>query len=454
MIKEVIEIIIILILIIINGILTMAELAIVSSRKIKLQKLEQDNVKGAKTAIKLFDDSTNFLSTVQIGITVINIILGVLGGAALSKPLAEYLSPYIPHAYPISYILIVCITTYITLVIGEIAPKQIALNNPEGISIKIAKSMDILSRITSPIVRLLTISTNVFLKIIGESDAKKREITEEEVNLLIEEGIEEGTIEKEEQSIIQRVFRLDAQKVDMIMTPRNEIVWLDLDDSNEENQRKIIESKRSIFPVARGELDDFIGVVQAKDILGRMFNDKNSTDIHKILKNPLVIPDNLQSMELLEKFKKNKTYVHMALVVDEFGTVLGLITLNDLLEGIVGDIPGIDEMDDPKAIKIRDHSWLLDGRITIDRFKEIFNINEKLPNEDEDDFSTIAGFILSYIEKIPVKGEKLHWGKYYFEVLEMDGNQIDKILIDVVETKKENKNTEDKEDENKSNEEE
>ncbi|MGN1363046.1 MAG: hemolysin family protein [Methanobrevibacter sp.] len=444
MITEIIEIIIILILIIINGILTMAELAIVSSRKIKLQKLEQDNVRGAKTAIKLYDDSTNFLSTVQIGITVINIILGVVGGAALSRPLAEYLSPYIPHAYPISYILIVFITTYITLVIGEIAPKQIALNDPEGISVKIAKSMDILSRVTSPIVRLLTVSTNVFLRLIGQNDAKKHEITEEEVNLLIEEGIEEGTIEKEEQTIIQRVFRLDAQKVDMIMTPRNEIVWLDLDDSNEENQRKIIESKRSIFPVARGELDDFIGVVQAKDILGRMFNNKNSTDIHKILKNPLVIPDNLQSMELLEKFKKNKTYVHMALVVDEFGTVLGLITLNDLLEGIVGDIPGIDEMDDPKAIKIRNHSWLLDGRITIDRFKEIFDINEELPNEEEDDFSTIAGFILSYIEKIPVKGEKFHWDKYYFEVLEMDGNQIDKILIDIVEPEKTEQNIEDK----------
>ena len=443
MIKEIIEIIIILILIIINGILTMAELAIVSSRKIKLQKLEQDNVRGAKTAIKLYNDSTNFLSTVQIGITVINIILGVVGGAALSKPLAEYLSPYIPHAYPISYILIVFITTYITLVIGEIAPKQIALNDPEGISVKIAKSMDVLSRVTSPIVHLLTISTNVFLRLIGQNDAKKHEVTEEEVNLLIEEGIEEGTIEKEEQTIIQRVFRLDAQKVDMIMTPRNEIVWLDLDDSNEENQRKIIESKRSIFPVARGELDDFIGVVQAKDILGRMFDDKNSTDIHKILKNPLVIPDNLQSMELLEKFKKNKTYVHMALVVDEFGTVLGLITLNDLLEGIVGDIPGIDEMDDPKAIKIRNHSWLLDGRITIDRFKELFDINEELPNEEEDDFSTIAGFILSYLEKIPIKGEKFHWDKYYFEVLEMDVNQIDKILIDIVEPEKTEENTED-----------
>lgn len=412
----------------------MAELAIVSSRKIKLQKLEQDNVKGAKIALELYEDSTNFLSSVQIGITVINIILGVVGGATLSKPLATYLAPYIPHAYPVSYVLIVILTTYITLVIGEIAPKQIALNNPEEISVKIARSMKILAKYTAPLVYLLTATTNIFLKLIGQGNVKKQEVTEEEVNLLIEEGIEEGTIEKEEQTIIQRVFRLDAQKVDMIMTPRNEIVWLDLNDSDEENQNKIIESKRSIFPVARGELDDFIGVVQTKDILGRMFDGYQSSDLAGILKNPLVIPDNLQSMELLEKFKQNKTYVHMALIVDEFGTVLGLITLNDLLEGIVGDIPGIDEMDDPKIIEIRDNSWLLDGRITIDRFKEIFNIKDELPNEDEDDFSTVAGFILSYLERIPVKGDKFKWDKYEFEILEMDGNQIDKILIDVEKT--------------------
>lgn len=434
MLSEIIEIIIILILIVITGILTMAELAIVSSRKIKLQKLEQDNVKGAKIALELYEDSTNFLSSVQIGITVINIILGVVGGATLSKPLATYLAPYIPHAYPVSYVLIVILTTYITLVIGEIAPKQIALNNPEEISVKIARSMKILAKYTAPLVYLLTATTNIFLKLIGQGNVKKQEVTEEEVNLLIEEGIEEGTIEKEEQTIIQRVFRLDAQKVDMIMTPRNEIVWLDLNDSDEENQNKIIESKRSIFPVARGELDDFIGVVQTKDILGRMFDGYQSSDLAGILKNPLVIPDNLQSMELLEKFKQNKTYVHMALIVDEFGTVLGLITLNDLLEGIVGDIPGIDEMDDPKIIEIRDNSWLLDGRITIDRFKEIFNIKDELPNEDEDDFSTVAGFILSYLERIPVKGDKFKWDKYEFEILEMDGNQIDKILIDVEKT--------------------
>lgn len=433
MITEIIEIIIIIILILINGILTMAELAIISSRKYKLLKYEQDGYESARIAINLLEDSTNFLSTVQIGITASNIILGVVGGATLAGPLSKYLEPYIPFAYTISYIIIVLITTYFTLIVGEIAPKQIAINKPERIAIRFAKPMEELSRICAPIVKLLSDSTNVLLRILGEKTSTKHEITAEEVNLLIEEGIEEGNIEKEEKDIIQRVFRLDAQKVDMIMTPRNEIVWLNLDDSDEENKAKIIESERSIFPVASGELDDFIGVVQAKDLLSSLFNGKK-LDMKKELKNPLVVPDNLLSMELLSKFKKNKHYVHMALVVDEFGTVLGLITLNDLLEGIVGDIPGIDETDDPKAIELKDHSWLMDGRITIDRFKEIFDItDQELPNEEEDNFSTIAGFILGYLEKIPEQGETFIWDKFCFEILGLDGNQIDKILIKIIE---------------------
>ena len=447
MITEIIEIIIIIILIIINGILTMAELAIISSRKYKLLKYEQEGHKSARTAINLLEDSTNFLSTFQIGITASNIILGVVGGATLAGPLSAYLGPYIPYSYTISYIIIVLITTYFTLIVGEIAPKQIAINKPERIAIKVASSMETLSRISAPIVKLLSDSTNLLLRILGEKSNEKHEITEEEVNLLIEEGIEEGNIEEEEKAIIQRVFRLDAQKVDMIMTPRNEIVWLDLEDSDKENKAKIIESKRSIFPVASGELDDFIGVVQAKDLLGSLFNGRK-LDLKKELKNPLVVPDNLLSMELLTKFKQNQHYVHMALVVDEFGTVLGLITLNDLLEGIVGDIPGIDEMDDPKAIELKDHSWLMDGRITIDRFKEIFNItDQELPNEEEDNFSTIAGFILGYLEKIPTDGETFTWDKFCFEILRMDGNQIDKILINIVEPKeKEDTEENDKED--------
>ncbi|WP_295721295.1 hemolysin family protein [uncultured Methanobrevibacter sp.] len=434
MILQIIEVIIIIILIGITGFLTMAELAIISSRKHKLLKLEQEGYKGARISIELLEDSTDFLSAVQIGITVSNIIIGVFGGATLAGPLSAYLAPYIPYSYTISHILIIILSTYFTLIVGEIAPKQIAINNPEKIAVKFAKEMQILSKVSAPIVKILSDSTKILLKLIGQDKIKKHEITEEEINLLIEEGIEEGNIEEDEKAIIERVFRLDAQKVDMIMTPRNEIVWLNLEDSDEENKVKIIESKRSIFPVASGELDDFIGVVQAKDILSSLFNNK-ALDLEKEIKTPLVVPDNLLSMELLNTFKENEHYVHMVLVVDEFGTVLGLITLNDLLEGIVGDIPGIDEMDDPKTTQLKDGSWLMDGRITIDVFKDTFGIDEQLPNEDEDNFSTIAGFILGYLEKIPTQGESFQWDKYHFEILGMDGNQIDKILIKIVDPK-------------------
>ena len=220
------------------------------------------------------------------------------------------------------------------------------------------------------------------------------------------------------------------------MTPRSEIIWLDLEDDIEENKEKIIESKRSIFPVADAELDDFIGVVQAKDILSEIFAGKD-VNIRESVKSPLVVPENMLSMDLLKEFKENREYVHMVLVVDEFGSVVGLITLNDLLEGIVGDIPGIDEEDDPKAIERKDNSWLIDGRFSIEDFKDMFEIEEDMPNEVEDGYTTLAGFILSHAGKIPETGEIFTEGKFTFEIIDMDSNHIDKILVKVNEESEE-----------------
>lgn len=432
-----IEIIIMALLIIANGILSMSELAIVSSRKVKLQKMEQEGNKNATRVLKLMKDPNQFLSTVQIGITLIGIFTGAFGGSTLSEPLGQFLAPYLPYSYQISLIAVVIITTYFSLIIGELVPKRIALNNPERMAVKTAKMMRFISKVCGPLVTILSKSTNGVLKVMGIKATEKNVVTEDEVKLLIEEGIEDGTIEKEEENIIKRVFRLDAQKVDMIMTPRNEMVWLDLEDDDAENKEKIINSKRSIFPVAEDELDDFMGVVQAKDILSAIFSGEN-LDIKANLKEPLVVPENLPSMELLKQFKENREYVHMALIVDEFGSVVGLITLNDLLEGIVGDIPGIDEIDDPTATKRKDGSWLIDGRLSIDNFKELFDIEEEeMPQEIKDGFTTIAGFILSYIGKIPETGEEFQWYKFCFEIVDMDGNHIDKILVKEVEPKKE-----------------
>ena len=253
-------------------------------------------------------------------------------------------------------------------------------------------------------------------------------VTEEEIELMIKEGREDGTIEKEEEDIIKRVFKLDDQKVESIMTPRNEIIWIDLEDDRDVNKVKIIESKRSIFPIAKGELDDFIGVVQAKDILSAMFTD-DKFDVHKIVKEPLVVSEHLETLELLKEFKENQEYVHMSLVVDEFGSVEGLITLNDLLEGIVGDIPGIDEEDEPQAIQRNDGTWLIDGRYPIDKFKKLFDFNEPLPDEEEDNYTTLAGFILSISGTIPDEEDKYECGRFIFEIIDIDGHQIDKVLV-------------------------
>lgn len=426
--ETILYIIIIIILIILNGILSMSELAVVSSRKGKLQKMINEGKKHAQTVIDLNENPNQFLSTIQIGITLIGVLTGAFGGATLSTPLANVIGPYVPYAESISVLIVVIVTTYLSLVIGELVPKRIALNSPERVAVKVAKSMKILSKICKPFVIILSKSTNAVLTILRINHKEDTSITEEEIELMIEESRVEGNIEKEEEDIIKRVFKLDEQKVDMIMTPRSEIIWIDLDDSPEENKKKIIESKRSIFPIAKGELDDFMGVVQSKDILAVLFENKEM-NLEKIVKNPIVVPENLESLELLKQYKENKEYVHMALIVDEFGSVSGLITLNDLLEGIVGDIPGIDETDDPIATQRADGTWLIDGRYQIDRFKELFDYSEEFPDEKEDNFTTIAGFILSFCGKIPEEGEEFIWDRFSFEIVDMDGNKIDKLLI-------------------------
>ena len=405
----------------------MAELAVVSIRRAKMQKYLEDGNKNAQIVFDLLEDPNEFLSTVQIGISLIGVLTGALGGVTLAKPLAQYIS-FIPYAEPVSVAIVVIVTTYLTLVIGEIVPKVIALNDPERVSLKVAKSMVVLSKISKPVSFVLAKSSSFLLWAMRIENRTDDTVTEEEIKLMIEEGREDGTIEQEEEDIIKRVFKLDDQKVESIMTPRNEIIWIDLEDDREVNKVKIIESKRSIFPISSGELDDFIGVVQAKDILSIMFSNEEF-DVHKIVKEPLVVSEHLETLELLKEFKENQGYVHMCLVVDEFGSVEGLITLNDLLEGIVGDIPGIDEEDEPKAIERDDGTWLIDGRYPIDRFKELFDFKDNLPDEEEDGYTTLAGFILSISGTIPDEEDKYECDRFIFEIVDIDGHQIDKVLV-------------------------
>ena len=427
MIGTTLEIIIILILIILTGYLSMAELAVVSIRKAKMQKYLEDGNKNAQIVFDLLEDPNEFLSTVQIGISLIGVLTGAFGGVTLAEPLSKLIS-FIPYNEPVSVAIVVIVTTYLTLVIGEIVPKVIALNDPERIALKVAKSMVVLSNVSKPVSFILAKSSSFLLWLLRIENKNDDVVTEEEIELMIKEGREDGTIEKEEEDIIKRVFKLDDQKVESIMTPRNEIIWIDLEDDREINKKRIIESKRSIFPIASGELDDFIGVVQAKDILAVMFGDEEF-DVHAIVKEPLVVSEHLETLELLKEFKENQEYVHMALVVDEFGSVEGLITLNDLLEGIVGDIPGIDEEDDPQAIQRADGTWLIDGRYPIDRFKELFDFKDSLPDEEEDNYTTLAGFILSISGTIPDEEDTFKCGRFVFEIVDMDGHQIDKVIV-------------------------
>ena len=427
MIGTILEIIIIFILILINGYLSMAELAVVSVRKSKLQKYIDEGNKNAMIVAKLGEDPNEFLSTAQIGISLTAVLTGAFGGATLSDPLAAAIS-FIPYSGVISVVTVVVVSTYLTLVIGEIVPKVIALNDPERVSLKVAKPMLILTKVSRPISLILAKSSSFLLWLMRIENKTDDIVTEEEIELMIKEGREDGTIEQEEEDIIKRVFKLDDQKVESIMTPRNEIIWIDLEDDRDINKVKIIESKRSIFPIASGELDDFIGVVQAKDILSAMFGDEEF-DVHKIVKEPLVVSEHLETLELLKEFKENQEYVHMSLVVDEFGSVEGLITLNDLLEGIVGDIPGIDEEDEPQAIQRDDGTWLIDGRYPIDRFKELFDFKDSLPDEEEDNYTTLAGFILSLSGTIPNEEDKYECGRFIFEIIDIDGHQIDKVLV-------------------------
>ena len=435
MIGTALEIIIIIILIILTGYLSMAELAVVSVRKSKIQKYIEEGNKNGQIVLDLLEDPNEFLSTVQIGISLIGVLTGAFGGVTLAEPLSK-LIPFIPYSNMVSVVIVVIVTTYLTLVIGEIVPKVIALNDPERVSLKVAKSMVILSKICKPISFILAKSSRFLLWLMRVENRDKDIVTEEEIELMIQEGREDGTIEQEEEDIIKRVFKLDDQKVESIMTPRNEIIWIDLEDERDVNKVKIIESKRSIFPISTGELDDFIGVVQAKDILSVMFSE-DKFDVKKIVKEPLVVSEHLETLELLKEFKENQGYVHMALVVDEFGSVEGLITLNDLLEGIVGDIPGIDEEAEPQAIERDDGSWLIDGRYPIDRFKELFNFKDNLPDEEEDNYTTLAGFILSLSGTIPNEEDKYEFEHFIFEIVDIDGHQIDKVLVSKVEIEEE-----------------
>lgn len=422
------EILIILLLIIFNGIFAMTEIAIVSSRKSKLKHMAEKGDKNAKRALELADNPNKFLSTVQIGITFVGIFAGAYGGETVAQYLSNSLSslPFIGiYSEAIGIVIVVSFITYLSLIIGELVPKRIALSNPEKIASFMSRFMQAFSSISSPLVNFLTISSDWVLKILRIKQLPEIPISEEEVKMLIREGARIGVFNLTERDIVERTFRLSDQKVNMLMTPRKEIKWLDITGGNKSIRKSISQSSYSYFPVCKKNLDKVIGVVRTKELLTDYFLEEK-LNLEKIMHKPIFVPESMNALKVLEIFKRSG--IHLALAVDEYGNIVGLLSITDILESIIGDIPTIDEYEENAITDRKDGTWLIDGLVPIDEFKEHFKIR-KLPREESGIFQTVGGFVMNQIGHIPETGNTYENNGFRFEVIDMDGNRVDKILI-------------------------
>jgi putative hemolysin len=421
------EILILILLIFTNGFFSLAEMAIVSARKVRLQQRAEDGSKGAETALVLARQPTRFLSTVQTGITLIGILSGAFGGATIAEWLAAYFARYPalqPYSEPLGVGIVVTMVTYFSLVIGELVPKRLALNNAESIASSVAPLMNFISKVATPLVSLLSFSTEILVRVLRIKPTSEPAITEEEVKILIEQGRQTGIFEDVEQEIVERVFRLSDRTVNSLMTHRSEIVWLDVENPLEENIKKILASGHTNFVVCKGNFDKVIGILRAKDLL-RDYAAGRSIAIPTSLPMPPFVPEGTKALEVVARLRHNKSPV--ALIVDEYGTIDGMVTLTDVLEAIVGDIPALDDEGEPAAVQREDGSWLLDGMMPVDELQMLLDLDE-LP-ADSDDYDTLGGLFMAQMGRIPTVGDKFDWSDLRFEVMDMDGHRVDKVLI-------------------------
>ena len=416
------DILLILVVILINAVFVLSEMSVASSRKARLQQRINEGDRRAEKALKLIQNPNLFLSTVQIGITLVGVFVGAVGGAALSDPLTSLLAQ-VPalrdYADTLAIAIVVVVITFFSIVLGELVPKRIALHNPERIASVLAGPMIVVSRIFAPFVWALGRITDFILKVIGVKPGSEPPVTEEEIHLLIDQGTQAGVFEEAEQDMVEGVFSLGDQRVYSLMTPRTDIIYLDISDSIDEVRRKIEESGFSRFPVRQGSLDVILGVVRARDMLVRALSG-DPIKLKDLLKPAYFIPETMLASRALEIFKEKGT--ELLLVIDEFGGIQGLLTINDILEEIVGQI----ELEEPQATQRQDGSWLLDGMLEVDEFKDIFNLNA-LPHEDE--YETLSGFIMMSLGRVPQSADHFEWQGLRFEVIDMDGRRVDKVLV-------------------------
>ncbi len=426
------EVIILLILIIVNGLFVMSEIALVSARKGRLEGLANKGDAKAKAALDLIENPEKFLSTAQIGITLISILTGVYSGEKFSedlKPFIQKIPALEPYATTISTVLIVVLVTFLSIIVGELIPKRMGMLRAEKIARVVAGPMNFLSAIVYPIVWLLNRISNLFFKLINIKPASDNAVTEEEIKAMITEGSEHGTIEEEEKEIIERVFHLGDRKITALMTHRTEIVWFDVDDTVQTIIDKSGDIIYSTYPVCDKTVDDIKGIIYIKELLKA----DEQMKLGDLIKQPLFVPENNTPYQVLEKIKTTK--IHSCFIVNEYGTLEGMITLNDILEAIVGDVPQSGQ-EEYEITERADGTYLVDAQITFYDFLSKFEKTEWM-NEDEHEFDTVAGFVLHELERIPKTGDSFDWRGFSFEIIDMDGQRIDKLLVKIPEDVKE-----------------
>ena len=425
--SSLIQLAVILLLVVLNGVFALSEISLVSARKGRLKQRAEDGDEAARKVLVLQDEPNNFLSTVQIGISTIGILSGALGSANLSGYVAQlFISLGISEnaSQQVGFILVVLFTTYCSLIIGELIPKRIGMNNPEGIAMAISRPMALLSRLAKPIVRFLGWSTETGLKILGIHVSNEPDVSEEEVRLMLLEGKEVGVFEESEHTMFEGVFRLGDRRVEMIVTPRTELEWIDVQDPLQIWDEVLFTTHFNRLPVVDGDLDHVIGVVRTKDMLVKRMRNPNF-NLMEIIQLAIYIPESMSALNALNAIKQGGN--SMAMVIDEYGGLLGIVTLFDLMEAVIGDVPAGDVEED-SIVQREDGSWLVDGLLPIDELKELLDINA-LEGEKEYGFQTLGGYIMAQLGEIPRTGQAVDINEYRFEIVDMDGRRVDKVMI-------------------------
>ncbi len=416
-------------LILLNGVLAMSEIAVVSARQSRLQKLADDGHAGARSALALHHEPSTFLSTIQVGITSVGILSGAIGEANLAVPLAEWLATFpllAPYAVGLSLTLVVVVVTYFSVVIGELVPKRLGLLAPERIAALVARPMELLSRLARPVVWLLSSSSTLLVSLLGARRVAEPPVTDDEINVLMGQGADAGVFHASERAIVSNVLRLDDQHVSSIMTHRKDIYLVDLDEGEEAIRSRLVDSPYRRIVVCRGGIEQIVGLLRTSDLLRPALLGE-ALNIEPFVQAPLYMPANVTTTHLLETFRRVRQ--QCVLLVDEYGELQGLVTLSDVLSSIVGDLPTSDLPEEQDIVVREDGSWLVDGSTTTERLKSALGIRGELPGEAENAFHTLGGFIMYVLGRIPVASDHFEWGDLRFEVVDMDRNRVDKVLI-------------------------